>query len=188
MKIVISVIATLILLGGVCLFYGYAHGAASEWVPVTMPYPGSEFSTKSSFHLYRGGRFNLEVQIPATSSELLNVNEGPPLSADLHVSITNAKRPSIDASIKSFQKGSWASDRIGYNPSDVWELQPGEHQISIISGIAPSLFSQRGAIVRLQRLEDVGPALLFQIAIRVGYFLLLVAFIIAVALSVRRSA
>jgi hypothetical protein len=175
MKSPFATIAVLILLGTGVLWYGNTRGADSEWTPVSMAYPGQGLIVEDTFRLYRGGRFQLQVESPITSNEMQTI-EGQSLSTNLHVTLIGSRFRS-SASIHSLHAGSWTRNSAQYSPEDVWTLPPGEYEFTATGGQVPAVFSQRGAVLHLHRLEPVGPGIAIEMVSWIGYILLLWAFI-----------
>jgi hypothetical protein len=185
MRIAGATIAVLIVLGAVALRYGYTRGELAEWVATNLPYPGTGLSTSDTFSLFRGGRFQLEVETLATPQE---VEQPTPIKCDLHVTINGPQHFRIERDIRSLRVGSRGGTEVSYYPDDVWVLKPGrEYTVTVTGGAVPAVFSERGAVVQLRRLEPVGPDLGIELAVGLGYVLLAGAFILSVIVSVREG-
>ena len=178
-----AIAISLFLAAGIVIVrYAYTRGDDSEWTPVTMPYPGANYTVEDTFRIYRGGRFELEVATPANQQELRR--EAPPIAASLHVVLRRSHGLTIDRMIRSLQVGGWQRDRDLFFPDAIWELPSGDYTLQLTgTGEPPILFSTRGAMVRLTRIEPVGPDLLIDASKWIGYLFLFLAFGIAAGLA-----
>ena len=185
MKIALAAIAACVLVGGAALRYGITRSELGEWRAGQLPYPGAGFSSYDAFHLYRGGRFELQVLSPCTQGERDNLAKDT-ASVNLHVVITGPHRFHIDRVFKSVRVGSWNAFGRTFSPNEVWVLPSGNYEVRIDGGApAPPVFRDRGALIYLERMEPVGPDLGIALSEWVGYGLLGLAAAMAIFLAVR---
>jgi hypothetical protein len=177
MRSAVVSIAAFLILGIAALQYGYTRGQDSEWRPITLPYPGPNYSIEDEFHIYRSGRFQIEVFTPVTKQERRDLREGPPVATNLHVLLTGRHGFRAETVIHSVTVGSWGTG-MAYSPSPhiEWRLPSGDYTLRVTgAGAVPNFFSERGSQLRLARLEPVGPDIGIELAKWLGYVLLALA-------------
>jgi len=186
MRIALGIVAILIVIGTGALHYGITRGELSEWQAGRLPYPGAGLSAYDTFHLYRGGRFELHVLSPCTQRERDDRVEDI-ASINLNVGIAGPHGFHVDKVFRSVRVGSWSALGRTFSPNEVWVLPPGEYEIRIEGREPPpAVFRERGAFLYLERMEPVGPDLGIQLSKWIGYLLLATAAGIAVLLAVRK--
>jgi hypothetical protein len=183
-RIVAIVVAFLVLFGATALYYGFTRGESGEWQAGRLPYPGSGVSSEDRFELFRGGRFELQILSACTEQERAGVREDK-AAVDLRVVITGPAHFRLDKVIHSVSVGSWGASGRTFSPNEVWALPSGEYEIRIEGhGPVPGVLVERGALIYLERMEDVGPGLGFALAKLIGYCLLATAVLLSVALAI----
>lgn len=185
MRVVVTIVGLLVLIGAGALHYGFTRSAIGEWQAGRLPYPGVGVSAHDTFELVRGGRFELKILSPCTEQEKTSLREET-VDVGLHVVIIGQNGLVLDKVINSVRVGSWGASGRTFSPNEIWVLPLGEYDISI-DGRAdvPPLFLQRGALIYLERMEDVGPSLGFALAKVIGYCCLGLAATAAFILALR---
>jgi hypothetical protein len=91
----------------------------------------------------------------------------------------------VDRHIANFHSGGWAADQNLFFPEGGLIVLPrvGDYEITLKSNKDVATFTARGAIVILERRENVGSALGWGLAVLVGYCCLGVAAIVAIVLA-----
>jgi hypothetical protein len=169
-KVRMSVVAVLVALGAAALWYGSSRAAIENNEPVHLPYPAPGFTVTDSFHLAAGGRFALQVATPASAHELTQLHRGQPdVPCIIEVTLRGPQHFVATREISSFHNGGW-SDQNLYYPNDVFILpRGGEYELSLRSKAGGEVFATRGAIVTLQRWENIGSAIGWMLARWLGY-------------------
>jgi hypothetical protein len=187
MRTALVLIAILVILGTAALHYGSTRGQLGEWRAAPLPYPGAGFASHETFHLYRGGRFELNILSPCTDRERNQVVDET-ASTKLHVVIHSGHGFHLDKTIESVCVGSWSALSRTFSSNEMWSLSAGDYEIRIENrGPVSAVFRERGAVIYLARMEPVGPDLGIELSKLTGYGLLLTAAVFAVFLAVRNQ-
>lgn len=188
MKATALLVAFLVAFGTAALWYGTSRGALQNNEAVRLAYPGPGFTVADSLHLATGGRFALQVATPATAQELQQSDrEQPDVPCDLEVTLRGNNGFTINRRISSFHNGGWHSDNLFY-PQELFVLpRGGDYELELRSNGGGGVFAERGAVVTLQRWEDVGSAIGWGLAVWIGYASLVCAVVVCVlSLAIRR--
>ena len=184
MKTAAAFVVLLIAFGTASLWWGTTRAAVENNEPVRLAYPGPGFTSIESFHLPTSGRFALQVATPATAQELTQLHrEQPDVPCDVEVTLRRDNRLIITRRISSFHNGGWEEENLFF-PDELFVLpRGGDYELQIHSNGGGEVFTRRGAIVTLERWEDVGSAIGWALAIGIGYASLACAIVVSFAVA-----
>jgi hypothetical protein len=96
----------------------------------------------------------------------------------------------MERHITNFRNGGWLPDQdLFFSDGDLLVLpRAGDYEIMLRSKKDGATFVARGALVTLERWEDIGSALWWALAVIIGYCCLGAAAIVAIVLAAKRGA
>jgi hypothetical protein len=183
LKTLTSLLFALIAFGASAIWYGSSRAAVENQEPVHLAYPGLGLAVAEQFHLASGGRFALEIGTPATAEELARLHrEQPDVACNLDVTLVGPRQFMIKRHVTALHNGGWNDENLFF-PLALFVLPSGgKYELTLKSNAVTDLFSKRGAVVRLERWEDVGSALGWAIEVWAGYISLACALVVALLL------
>ncbi|HXA15640.1 MAG TPA: hypothetical protein VN380_01515 [Thermoanaerobaculia bacterium] len=189
MKTLTSLLIALIAFGASAIWYGSSGAAVENREPVHLAYPGLGLAVAEQFHLASGGRFALEIGTPATAEELVRLHrEQPDVACNLDVTLVGPEQFMIKRHVTELHNGGWNDENLFF-PLALFVLPSGgKYELTLKSNAVTDLFSKRGAVVRLERWEDVGSALGWAIEVWAGYISLACALVVALLLRLQPTA
>jgi hypothetical protein len=178
---VVIVMITAIAVGAALLRFSLANGSSNNWTPVHLPYPRPGVVLTDSFSLESGGRFELQIITPGSSSG--SAAATPVLRRlQLRLAVTGPNGYRITRAILDLQRAGWYERFEMFAAGDVIELPSrGKYDIVLESIDRDPLFTERGAIVQLVRMQPVGPDLLYSVAEWAAYAFFVLAAVLAAA-------
>jgi hypothetical protein len=168
----LSILAVTVLGVGLLLLHlGEWYGRATNAVRVQCPYPGVGTRAIESLDIFRGGRFMIHVQTPATAGEIAQLHrELPPIVCDLEVVITGSDAFRANQKILLLHNGGWTPHDNLFLADEAIDIPSGgRYRIVIVSRTPVEEFCRRGAILRLARFEPSGHELLGTVFVVTGY-------------------
>ncbi|HEX3071117.1 MAG TPA: hypothetical protein VHX14_21305 [Thermoanaerobaculia bacterium] len=131
-------------------FAGAFYLASSwNWAPVELPIPGPALSVEEGFDITTSGSFRFEASVPMKSADTA-IEDLPPVSSDLEISIARPGTPTRKFVITKFRAGGRGSTDL-YSADVEIALQRGSYTLRVQNRAVTQPFADRGAVLTLTR-------------------------------------
>lgn len=186
-KVVTLLIVVLTATGAFLLQWSLTRESTSNWLPMCLPYPGPGMTIRDTFSIATGGRFQVQILSPSVAIDRSEGREGSPVKTTLRLEVSGGRSVRIAKTISSVRIAGWLSDIEIFAADGLIDLPTGgEYDVALNSVERHESFTQRGSMVRLARIQPVGPDLLYSIARWSAYFCFFCSCVAAMAMGWRR--
>lgn len=173
--------------GAFLLHWTLSSAPASNWLPVCLPYPGPNMTMSDMFHVASGGRFQIQIISPADPADRSGDRERPPVHTKLRMDVSGGRSFRISKDVSLVRVGGWSPDTDIFVADGLIDIPSGGDYDVVLRGLGrDELFTQRGAVVRLARIQPVGPDLFYSIAQWLAYVCFVCSGVVVLILGWRK--
>jgi hypothetical protein len=162
--------AALVACGAFLLWYGSSRGDVRNQEPARLAYPAVGRSVTAKFDLASEGRFALQVEMPASPDQVQQLHrEQPDVKCEIVATVVGPDGFKIERRITSFRSGGWTKSENLFTPDELFVLpRGGGYELTLKSMVADD-FNKSGAVVALERWENVDSAIGWALEVWLGY-------------------